>query len=387
MKKLDYKIFLVYFLIISNIIFVNFIGFKHFSNITNNIINPIFWIIIFFISNYIYNDNKQRISHKKNKTQTVFIVILIYLMVYFIQGLFFGYAKSPYNRSIIGILTNLWSYVLIIIYQEYARNILTRNSSKILTFIIFTIIEINLYAFFQITDAITLFKQISSVVLPSIASNLLLVYLTSTSGIIVCLFYKIPLILANYLLPIFPDIDWYFISIEQTILPFIAYLSIKNINDKKLNVKIRRDQLKKKNRMSVIAILMLLIFICFVAGIFKYKPVSVMSNSMYPIFKRGDIVITEKISGEISKNIKKYDIIEYILDDIIVMHRIIAIEKHGDKVLYITKGDNNNTVDKKKVKPEQVIGIIKFKVPVLGYPSVWLNEFLNKKQTLVETGK
>lgn len=387
MRKLDYKIILLYILIISNIIFVNFIGFKYFANITNNIINPVFWIIIFLLARYIYNDNKQRINHKKNKIQSIFIVVLVYLIIYFIQGLFFGYAKSPYDRSLIGILINIWSYVLIIIYQEYARNVLSRNSNKILVVIIFTIIEVNLYAFFQITDPITLFKQISSIVLPALASNLLLLYITNTGGIVACLFYKIPLVLTNYLLPIFPDIDWYFISIEQTILPFIAYLSIKNINDKKLNIKIRRDQLKKKNRISFITIIILLLFICFVAGLFKYKPVSVMSNSMYPIFKRGDVVITEKINSEIAKNVEKYDIIEYSLDNIIVMHRVIAIEKHGDKVLYITKGDNNNTVDKEKVKPEQVMGIIKFKVPILGYPSVWLNEFLNKQQNLVETGK
>jgi len=374
-------------LIILNILFVNFIGFKYYSNLTNNIINPLLWIIVFLISYSIYKENKQRISYKKNKEQLILIIILVYLMLYVLQGLFFGYVKSPYSRTLIGLLTNIWSFVLIIVYQEYSRNVLVRSTNKIIPCILFIILEINLYTFFQISDNITLFKQISSIILPAISSNILLTYLTRNSGVMSCLLYKIPIVLSNFLLPLFPDIDWFFIAVEQTILPFIVYIMIKNINDRKVDRNLRKYQIKRKNKITIILIIILMLFICFVAGLFKYKPVSVMSNSMFPIFKRGDIVVTEKISQKDINEIQKYDIIEYVLDNIIVMHRVIAIEKHGDEILFITKGDNNNNVDNRKVKPSQVKGIIKLRIPSLGYPSVWLNEFLNKKQDLVETGK
>lgn len=387
MKRLEFKTITIYLLIILNILFVNFIGFKYYSNLTNNIINPLLWIIVFLISYSIYKENKQRISYKKNKEQLILIIILVYLMLYVLQGLFFGYVKSPYSRTLIGLLTNIWSFVLIIIYQEYSRNVLVRSTNKIIPCILFIILEINLYTFFQISDNITLFKQISSIILPAIASNILLTYLTRNSGVMSCLLYKIPIVLSNFLLPLFPDIDWFFIAVEQTILPFIVYIMIKNINDRKVDRNLRKYQIKQKNKITIILIIILMLFICFVAGLFKYKPVSVMSNSMFPIFKRGDMVVTEKISEKDINEIQKYDIIEYVLDNIIVMHRVIAIEKHGDEILFITKGDNNNNVDNRKVKPSQVKGIIKLRIPSLGYPSVWLNEFLNKKQDLVETGK
>jgi len=387
MKRLEFKTITIYLLIILNILFVNFIGFKYYSNLTNNIINPLLWIIVFLISYSIYKENKQRISYKKNKEQLILIIILVYLMLYVLQGLFFGYVKSPYSRTLIGLLTNIWSFVLIIVYQEYSRNVLVRSTNKIIPCILFIILEINLYTFFQISDNITLFKQISSIILPAISSNILLTYLTRNSGVMSCLLYKIPIVLSNFLLPLFPDIDWFFIAVEQTILPFIVYIMIKNINDRKVDRNLRKYQIKRKNKITIILIIILMLFICFVAGLFKYKPVSVMSNSMFPIFKRGDIVVTEKISQKDINEIQKYDIIEYVLDNIIVMHRVIAIEKHGDEILFITKGDNNNNVDNRKVKPSQVKGIIKLRIPSLGYPSVWLNEFLNKKQDLVETGK
>lgn len=387
MKRLELKTITIYLLIILNILFVNFIGFKYYSNLTNNIINPLLWIIVFLISYSIYKENKQRISYKKNKEQLILIIILVYLMLYVLQGLFFGYVKSPYSRTLIGLLTNIWSFVLIIVYQEYSRNVLVRSTNKIIPCILFIILEINLYTFFQINDNITLFKQISSIILPAIASNILLTYLTGNSGVMSCLLYKIPIVLSNFLLPLFPDIDWFFIAVEQTILPFIVYIMIKNINDRKVDRNLRKYQIKRKNKITMILIIILVLFVCFVAGLFKYKPVSVMSNSMFPIFKRGDIVVTEKISQKDIKEIQKYDIIEYTLDNIIVMHRVIAIEKHGNNILFITKGDNNNNVDNKKVNPSQVKGIIKLRIPSLGFPSVWLNEFLNKKQNLVETGK
>ncbi len=385
MKKIDSRNLIIYILIIINLLFINLIGYKYFNSLTNNIINPLFWIGIMLLSLYIFKNDKQRISSKINKEQTIFITILIYLMIYFVQGLFFGYTKSPYNKSIYGLIVNIWSYVFLIIYQEYVRNILSRNSTKILVVIFFTLIDINLYSFFNINDSISLFKQISSILIPSIASNILLVYLTSNCGFISCLLYKVPVALATFILPIFPDLNWFFISVEQTILPFITYLIIKNIEDKRTNI--RKKQLRKKNKISILLVFILLLFIAFVAGLFKYKPTSIMSNSMYPVIKRGDIVVLEKKSIEQLNNLNKYDIISYRLENINVVHRIVATEKHNNEILYITKGDNNNMADKEKVKPSQINGVIRFKIPKLGYPSVWLNEFLNKKQTLVETGK
>ena len=54
---------------------------------------------------------------------------------------------------------------------------------------------------------------------------------------------------------------------------------------------------------------------------------------------------------------------------------IVNIEKNNKgEVLYTTKGDNNLTVDSKKVTNEQIIGIVKTVVHFIGYPTVWLND-------------
>ena len=84
---------------------------------------------------------------------------------------------------------------------------------------------------------------------------------------------------------------------------------------------------------------------------------------------------------------KQYDIIEYKLGSNVIIHRIIKIEKTNDgEVRYITKGDNNNAADNKYVLEDQILAKVKFKIPVIGYPIVLLNEFFENTKPDVEMG-
>lgn len=353
---------MIIFLIIY-LIFINLIGYDHFEHI-ETLINPIVFLLLFIITCFI--NPKQRIKDKKEKEQIILIIVLISLMLYFLSGLIVGYSKNIYNNNFIGIIINLWSYVFIIVYQEYIRNYLVKKH-KIICFILLTLFEINLYTLFNIDNNIELFKQISLVVIPAISTNLLLNYLTKTSGYISCLLYKIPIIFTNIYLPILPNLNWFINSLYRTLLPFIIYIFIKKIDTK-------RDRIKSKTSSNILILIILIIFVLFVAGIFKYKIVSIASNSMKDTISRGYAVIIEQ-----TNDIKLYDIIEYRLDKIVIVHRVISIDKTKDGYLYTTKGDNNNNSDKDKVKEEQIIGKVIVKIPYIGYPSVWLNEFFTRR--------
>ena len=75
-----------------------------------------------------------------------------------------------------------------------------------------------------------------------------------------------------------------------------------------------------------------------------------MSNSMSPVIEKGNkIIIKKQNEYEIG------DIITYINNDgNLITHRIIKKYEDG----FITKGDNNNTEDKEKVRKNQVLGKI-----------------------------
>ncbi len=394
MRKFNKKIIPIYCLLIIYIVFSTFYGYRGYANIMINIINPLFYIITFIILLFLSNsDNKQRVKAKTNKYQLLFIIVITYLIIYVFAGLFLGYVKSIYSHSLLGIIKNIWNYIIPIVFIELIRNIVIRNSGNnklifILISLLFTLIDIDLFNIINITNKTEIFKLTFSTIIPTVVENFTLTYITMTSGYIANLIYLLPQELTNIILPIFPDLDWYFSSLFGILLPTICFIVIKYLDDRIEAIKPKSRLKKEKPIRLIIFISPLILFALFVAGIFKYKPTAIVSNSMYPIYQRGDVVIIEKVNTKNIKKLKKYDIIEYKLDNIIVAHRIIYIEKHNDgTVLYITKGDNNNIVDKEKVTQKQVNGIVKFKVPKVGYPSVWLNDFFNKKEVSIETGK
>ena len=394
MRKLNKKIIPIYCLLIIYIVFSTFYGYRCYANIMINIINPLFYITTFIILLFLSNsDNKQRVKAKTNKYQLLFIIVITYLIIYVFAGLFLGYVKSIYSHSLLGIIKNIWNYIIPIVFIELIRNIVIRNSGNnklifILISLLFTLIDIDLFNIINMTNKTEIFKLTFSTIIPTVVENFTLTYITMTSGYIANLIYLLPQELTNIILPIFPDLDWYFSSLFGILLPTICFIVIKYLDDRIEAIKPKSHLKKEKPIRLIIFISPLILFALFVAGIFKYKPTAIVSNSMYPIYQRGDIVIIEKVNTKNIKKLKKYDIIEYKLDNIIVAHRIIYIEKHNDgTVLYITKGDNNNIVDKEKVTQKQVNGIVKFKVPKVGYPSVWLNDFFNKKEVSIETGK
>lgn len=96
---------------------------------------------------------------------------------------------------------------------------------------------------------------------------------------------------------------------------------------------------------------------------------TILSQSMYPKIKAGDIVITYKNKNNIY-NIG--DIITFtstgnISNGITITHRVTDIYKVNDLYTYKTKGDNNNTEDLTTVPAENVMGRVVFRIPKAGY--------------------
>lgn len=118
-------------------------------------------------------------------------------------------------------------------------------------------------------------------------------------------------------------------------------------------------KLKEKFKTNIILIISIVFFLVSLFLKINYssnKPLqpfgitilTVISNSMQPTFEKGDKIIVKK-----QKNYEVGDIITYIDDNKnLITHRII--EKYEDG--YITKGDNNNTEDKEKVRENQILG-------------------------------
>lgn len=393
MKKIEHKIIFIYLLVI---LYVSLVSILFINDITNKytmIINPLFWLSVFIITIFFTKDGNDRFKGKTDKIQTVLIVGLIYLIFYFISGLFFGYSKSPYSHAITSVIKNIWAFLSIIVFQEYIKSALANNSAKskllyVIITIIFILIDINFYKFeSNFVSGEVAFKYVSSTLFPIIIKNVLFTYLVIVGGYKTSLALRLPLAFANIMVPIFPDLNWFVSSLYETVLVFVVFITINYVHTSKAE-RVSKRNIRKQNPIKKIPfILSLFIFVGFVAGFFKYMPVAVMSNSMANLIKRGDVVVVEKLSDKEKTNIKLYDIVEYELDNHIVVHRVIKIEQSKDgKYKFTTKGDYNSAPDNKKVSEEQIIGKVKFKVPKIGYLAVLLNDFFEKTKPNVEMG-
>ena len=95
----------------------------------------------------------------------------------------------------------------------------------------------------------------------------------------------------------------------------------------------------------------------------------IVSPSMVPNINVGDGIV---IRREISKNLKKGDIITFVTHDtrydgLVITHRVVGIEKTYNGIYYFrTKGDANSVEDSYLVHPDDIYGKVIFRIPMLG---------------------
>ena len=115
----------------------------------------------------------------------------------------------------------------------------------------------------------------------------------------------------------------------------------------------------KKYKSDVILICIIILLVVFHVNILK--PTIVISESMLPTYKVGDIAYVLKIKS--FDNIKVGDVVEYVSDNnYLISHRVISISDKG----LMVKGDNNKKADKEYVTKENFRGKVVFRIPFIG---------------------
>ena len=98
-----------------------------------------------------------------------------------------------------------------------------------------------------------------------------------------------------------------------------------------------------------------------------FFPLIVLTDSMYPEIKSGDLIICRTVEAE---DIKEGDVISFFdpagNGTSIVTHRVVEVVEEGGALLFRTRGDNNNTDDKVLVGAQDVVGTYKNRIPGAG---------------------
>ena len=384
MRYLNKKVVALYAVIIAFLIGRVFIFSGSLVSKYTFLCNPLFWLFMAILSYLVARDEpSQKMRNKYDITQSIVIIVIIYCMIYFSLGLVFGYERSPYSHEVVAILKNLWTFISVIVFQEFTRYQLVKLSPKKIGYYalitaLFIIAEIDFWNFSSnFSNNVEFFKYMSQTIVPLIVTNCLFTYLSIMSANLPATIYRCLLMLMTILLPIFPALNWLIKAMMEIVLVIIASLYVNYVDIKSSRIMTRR-QVKKESVVSYIPfVIVLVVLVCFISGTFKYQPIAVLSNSMLPTFARGDAVIMKKIDKKDLKKLKKGTILYYSKEGRLIVHRIVSV-KHTDdgKVEVTTKGDNNNANDPWVITEDDMIGTVSFMIPYIGYPSVWVNELL-----------
>ncbi len=98
-----------------------------------------------------------------------------------------------------------------------------------------------------------------------------------------------------------------------------------------------------------------------------WRPYVIVTGSMEPALNRGDMVLLERVEpGEIRVG----DVVTFTHQGVPVTHRVIEVLPDGS---LRTKGDANEAPDPYTVSPDQVIGRVRYRIPLLGWIVIALN--------------
>lgn len=338
----------------------------------------IIMLISLIITKLTLGFEKDRHRYSKDISLEIIISLFIFFLLFYLSGLLIGYAKT--NNYLTGnALQNIVIPLIIyLIVKEYLRySLITKSSENLALIILMTITFIFLdntipFAISGVTFSKRTFLLFALTFLPSLTENILCSWITYHFGFKPSLIYALIIKLYPYLLPIIPNPNEYIYSIIFFLLPIVILFKLRKwLTMDRVNEEVERS--RKKQLWPYIPLTIIVItLVYFVSGYFKYYAVAIATGSMVPTINKGDVVIVNQQFTE--DDLETGAVIAYKYGGKVIVHRINDLIKKDKTIIIYTKGDANNDIDGWKVTPDMIIGIVKKKVPAIGFPTIWLNE-------------
>lgn len=307
------------------------------------------------------------------------IYLLIFFLLYYLSGIIIGFYKNNIILSSSDVIKTIATLIIYIIIKEFLRYYLIQKSStslllQIYTTILFILLDTTI-SYITIGDYNThnYFIFITINLLPSLTENILCTYTSRYYGILPNIYYLLIMNLIFYILPIFPNPSEFLYSIIFFLLPVIILIRIIIFTNKTKNEKLISRVKHSRLYALIPACIIIILEVYLTSGYFKYYSIAIASGSMEPTISKGDIVVVDQKYKK--ESLKEGEIIAVLYRGRIIVHRIEKLNKTKDDEVYIyTKGDSNNKTDNYVVTNNMIIGVVNYKIPFIGYPTIWLSE-------------
>ena len=346
-------------------------------NIFDKKILAVFLTLMAIITKLLIQKKKAISFNSKQVTWLMVGFAIIYLITFYLMGIYFGYYKSPTVFGFKTIYNFILPFTMIIIASEFIRKTLViqkgKTSRVLLTIsmiLVDLVVYIGVYDVLKLNDMLTV---VGFILFASIACNLLYNYVTYRYGSKGVIIYRLITVLYAYLLPYIPDIYIFFRSFLRMLYPYIIYLVLEYTYSKSNYAVAYKDKKKYIISTSILVVVMSLL-IALISCKFTYGILVIGSGSMTGAIDKGDAVIFRAYHDQ---QLKKDEIIIFNRDNIKTVHRIVNIENINGEIRYYTKGDANNNIDSGYVVSKDIIGTTMFKIKYIGFPTLWLRDIFN----------
>lgn len=331
----------------------------------------------------LYIRKRSILSINKNQVLLIISVIsLVFVMVYYLTGLKFGFYKNPYGLS----LTNFFKFVLpiatVIACSEIIRSVFMAQKDKVtgaLCYLSCVAADILICSNLPSVTSFNRFMDLmAGALFPALLSNLLLNYLSRRYGMYPGLVFRMVITLHAYVLPISSGISDSLVNFFKLLLPIAVYLFVDTLYEKKRKYALGNTSRVWKVVSGILTALVLVIMIgtvMLVSNQFRYGSLVIATESMTGELNKGDVVIFERYEDQAPE---EGQVIVFAKNNTMIVHRVVDIEIINGNTRYYTKGDANEDNDDGFITDAEIVGLANQKLPYLGYPTLWIRSLFKR---------
>lgn len=341
------------------------------------ILLTIFLLVYTIIVIKIFKFKKVDNMHKKKIIILILGLSIIYIFLLYLIGIFSGFYKNTHSLDT-SFFSTVLPYIIMVICSEIIRQIFVLKGNKKTTILItigLVLVEITTYLTdYHIRNLNEMLIIIGYIGFSAISINILCNYIVKRYGIIPNILYRIITTIYIYTFIILPNIYMFFQSIYRIVYPYIIYILFDDFFEK--NQFRETPKNKKISQISlIISIIIMVSIVMLISCKFKYGMLVVGSSSMTGTIDKGDAVVFEKYDNQ---KLEIGQVIVFIKDNTKTIHSIENIVVKNNEKIYYTKGTNNEQRDEGYRIDADIIGVVKFKIIDIGWPTIWINDLFNR---------
>ncbi|MEM4527746.1 MAG: signal peptidase I [Desulfurococcaceae archaeon] len=310
--------------------------------------------------------------------QIISAFTLSYMSIYMMLGLWTGFGFTPYSTSLLGVLVNIVHVVSRVLALEFLRAYIVdklRYTHGSLAMCLPILITWSLasfpYPLLSLSMSIESLKITYRYLIPSFLANMFSTFIVLNHGLTPSIIYNLVPSLFTRIIPFLPRLDWFIEGSFNSMIPLIGYYISLPYHRTRFRHGIKDIYVESRNVIKLLTYFSAIVAITMLSqGYLGVRLLVISSGSMSPTLNIGDLVVLCTHCRDIGVG----DVVAYVSQWGVIVHRVVEIDSSYRYI--VTKGDANNAPDLDPVSMDNVIGKVVFKIPLIGYISLYIQQAL-----------